>query len=223
MRHFASLLLLAALALPAGDKKPVYPARASNDNLEAVADVYLEKEAVTQKLGGQLPAGMDGFLMVVEVELTPRGTETFTLDRDDFVLICTNDGQRSKPFAPSQIAGTGALRISTKKDGSYVMAENRGPAWGGVNGPPIMAPGNVGGVGNATGGVSTAETRVDEGKGEKVHPMLAVLKEKELPHNQPLTEPVKGLLYFPVEGKHKRKDIMLLYRGRAGKLDMQFR
>ena len=44
-----------------------------------------------------------------------------------------------------------------------------------------------------------------------------VLQEKET------TEALKGLLYFPIEGKHKIKDFALLYRGPAGRLDLEFK
>jgi hypothetical protein len=36
-------------------------------------------------------------------------------------------------------------------------------------------------------------------------------------------EPVSGLLYFQLEGKHKPKDLELRYSGPAGRISLRFR
>jgi hypothetical protein len=51
--------------------------------------------------------------------------------------------------------------------------------------------------------------------------LLEVLKTKELPEKES-NEPIEGLLYFPLDGKHKLKNLAVLYRGPAGKLDLEF-
>jgi hypothetical protein len=33
---------------------------------------------------------------------------------------------------------------------------------------------------------------------------------------------VSGYLYFPLDGKHKLKNLAVLYRGSAGKLNLEF-
>ncbi len=56
----------------------------------------------------------------------------------------------------------------------------------------------------------------------KENPLLATLKERMLPEKTG-SEPVAGLLYFPLEGKHKPKELELVYRGPAGKLSIRFK
>ena len=51
---------------------------------------------------------------------------------------------------------------------------------------------------------------------------LEALKQKALP-DQETKEPLEGLLYFPIEGKVKPKDLSLIYKGPAGKLVMDFK
>jgi hypothetical protein len=52
--------------------------------------------------------------------------------------------------------------------------------------------------------------------------LLAVLKEKVLAE-QEITEPLSGLLYFLLEGKHRPKDLELMYKGPAGRLSLRFK
>ena len=51
--------------------------------------------------------------------------------------------------------------------------------------------------------------------------LLHALKEKVLPTKESI-EPVEGYLYFPLDGKHKLKNLAVLYRGPAGKLNLEF-
>ena len=51
--------------------------------------------------------------------------------------------------------------------------------------------------------------------------LLEILKAKQLPDKES-TQPVEGFLYFPLDGKHKLKNLAVLYRGPAGKLDLEF-
>ena len=43
-----------------------------------------------------------------------------------------------------------------------------------------------------------------------------------LPDKESL-QPVSGLLYFPLDGKVKIKDLEMFYKGPAGKLSIEFR
>jgi len=79
-------------------------------------------------------------------------------------------------------------------------------------GSGISSPGNSAPV--------TVTTQMDN-KRQGNDKLLTVLKAKELPAEN-TTKPVEGLLYFPLDGKHKLKDMIVMYRGAAGKLDLEF-
>ena len=59
------------------------------------------------------------------------------------------------------------------------------------------------------------------GSKEQDNPLLAVLKKKALPQIE-TNEPVSGLLYFFLEGKHKLKDLELMYKSPSGRLILDF-
>jgi hypothetical protein len=221
-----TLILLALVAIPLlADKKPEEPkvssGRGASDRAEILATVHANPEAVKRVLGSD----MKGYIMVVELEMKPRTEEGFRLDRDDFQLLTTDDGQKSKPYSPSQLVGKGHLVIkAVQGPTSGIQGQNNGPVWGGIGGTrPTMGPGNGGMMGNGSGAGSVVNQTSEgqEAKGPE-DPMKKVLEEKELPQKQS-AEPVKGLLYFPIEGKHKTKNIILLYRGTAGRIDVEFK
>jgi hypothetical protein len=82
-------------------------------------------------------------------------------------------------------------------------------------------PQRIGGD-NDIASVSDAETRAQIGDAkEKDNPVLAALKEKELPQGE-LAEPASGLLYFIFEGKHKLKDFELMYKSKGETLILDF-
>lgn len=223
MKTLTLLALSAALLL--ADKKPEEPrvssSRGASDRAEILATVHANPEAVKRVLGND----MKGYIMVVEVELKPRTEDGVRVDRDDFELLMTDDGQKSKPYSPSQLVGKGHLVIkAVQGPSSGIQGQNNGPIWGGLGGTrPRMGPGNGGMVGNGrgTGPVVNQTSEGEESKGPE-DPMKQTLEEKELPQKQ-TAEPVKGLLYFPIDGKHKTKNIILLYRGTAGRIDVEFK
>ena len=51
---------------------------------------------------------------------------------------------------------------------------------------------------------------------------MKVLNEKMMPEKKTDSEPVSGLLYFPME-KQKQKDLELIYNTPDGKLSLRFR
>jgi hypothetical protein len=219
------LIPLLALALLLHAAKPEEPkiatARGASDRMEIIATVHANKEAVKQILGDE----MNGYIYVVEILIKPRVEEGVKIDRDDFQLLTTNDGQRTKPFAPAQLTGTGGLVIRSQKGPtSGIMGQNNGPVWSGPagGGGPMRLPGNGGGIGNGTTQVDTPTAEVNENTKEKPNPMKQVLEDKELPAKE-IKEPTKGLLYFPIDGKHKTKNIILLYRGLGGRIDIEFK
>jgi hypothetical protein len=214
---FAVLALAAAAA--AADKAP--PAgKASNERVELDAVVYADKVAVRDLVGAEL----DGIL-IVRLRVTPRGDEPLKVRPDDFLLRSDKDGQRSQPFAPSQIAGDAALVVASgSTGGGTVVGQDSGPIWGGAPGTgtrPRRLPGNGGAVGTGAG-EETVQAKVETGDKAKENTLLATLKQKMLPAKEG-AEPLAGLLYFPLEGKHKPKDLELVYSGPAGKLSIRFK
>jgi hypothetical protein len=207
MRLGIAVVFMTAATLSAADKKPATSA-ASNKNVEIRATAYLEKQDIKDAVGSEMP---------------PYG-QPLKVFGDDFLLHCYSDGQKSGPFAASQIAGKGGLTLVSRENsaGSF-MGNQNGPVWGGVGGGrPQRLPGNGSEVGNATATTTSTEAQETDAKKEKDNPLLTVLKEKALAEGE-TSEPVKGLLYFPLEGKKKAKDLALQYNGMAGKLILEFK
>ncbi|MDX2151775.1 MAG: hypothetical protein SFV54_13635 [Bryobacteraceae bacterium] len=212
MRVFLACLLALAPA-PALAQTPI--TRGSTDSLEVKARAFLGKEQVKQLIGSDL----DGFIAVVEVTLTPLTDRTVKIDRDDFLLRSERDGQRSGPFEPAQIAGDSALVVGTRSRGGGMAAEDRGPIFGGPGIGRVGRP-NTGMVGTARG-ETEAVARVESDGKKKDNPLLATLDERILPEGA-LEKTVTGLLYFPLEGKHKPKDLLLVYKGEGGAVTVRF-
>jgi len=63
---------------------------------------------------------------------------------------------------------------------------------------------------------------MDSGTRKKENPLMRVLSEKILPEKE-IDQPVSGLLYFPLDGKQKAKDLELIYTSPAGKISLRFR
>src|SRR5260370_36651309 len=103
----ASVLLVsgAAKSLPA-------TARGENEDLILNVTIYIASTAVKEALGDDL----GGHYIVAQVKVEPKYTKEITIDRDDFVLRTDKDGDRTKPMAPSQVAGNGGL-VLTRTDG----------------------------------------------------------------------------------------------------------
>jgi hypothetical protein len=178
------------------------------------------KEAVAKAVGSDL----GGSIVIIDLKLTPQGEKPIRISRDDFTLKSDNDGQRSQPFAPSQIAGRGALIVSSTGSGSGHVDNRRGPIWGGApgtSGMPGRLPGDGPTAGSATADVSDAKATIVEGNRMEENPLLATLKERILPEKE-TSEAVSGLLYFHMEGKHKPKHLQLWYQSPSGKLILRF-
>ncbi|HUO28917.1 MAG TPA: hypothetical protein VMU80_06860, partial [Bryobacteraceae bacterium] len=98
--------------------------RGENESVVITATLYARPEAVKQVLGSDL----DGHYIVVAVEVAPRFGKHVAVTPDDFVLKTDKDGEKSTPFAPSQIAGRGALVVhETGGSGATPMHDNAGP------------------------------------------------------------------------------------------------
>ena len=214
MTRRVALALAVCAACLGADKKPA-EGRASSETLEITARAYTERQAIKQLLGYEL----EDSISVVEVRLVPKAGAKLTVIRDDFLLRSDKDGQRSTPMAPSQIAGSSVLVISSTSGGG-VAAQQGGPVWGPpLGGRPRRLGGDEGSVGNSAG---AGQASASAAKMDKEDPLLAVLKERVLPERD-TTEALSGLLYFFLEGKHKPKEVELLYRGSAGKMSLRFK
>lgn len=231
MRHNGFMVFRAAcvcamaafLAFAADKKLPIESS--SNELVEITATPILDKDQIRQEVGSDL----GGSIIVVRVRVRPLGDKPFRIDRDDFALISDKDGQRSTPFAPTQLAGSGSLVVTASGTRGSLNGQGNGPVWGGIpgvgGGMPQRLPGSGGNVGNSAGTSRGIEAKADAGENSKDNresPLLAALKEKVLPEKE-ITEPVSGLLYFQIEGKVKPKDLELYYKTPAGKLGLRFR
>ncbi len=218
MSKIAILALFCLPLMAAADKQPPV-AQAANDTVALSATLYQGKDAVRELLGSDL----GGYFIVVKVELTPKGAKPLAVDRDDFLLRSYNNGQKCQPYAPSQIAGRAALAV-VPVGGGDIRAQQSGPVFGtpvGIGGPQRL-PGSGGTMGTSTAQTQSLDTKVDDNASQKEDPLLAVLKAKVLPEKR-TSEPVSGLLYFSLDGKHKPKDIALQYKTPGGLLTLAFR
>ncbi len=212
-----AIALTCVLAAGKNDNNQKGETRGENESVVITATVYARPEAVKEVLGSDL----DGHYIVVAIEVTPRFGKEVSVNRDDFILKTDKDGERSTPFAPSQIAGRGAMVIhETGGDGATPMHDNGGPIWNGYPGSTGQ-PRRIGGNGQGTSGApDAAEAKTRTGANEKENPLMGVLKEKELPETK-TDKPVSGLLYFPME-KQKVKDLELRYDMTGDKIVMRF-
>jgi hypothetical protein len=226
-RYFISFTLSACcwsvLALADNKKAAISDPNGSNDRIDVTATLLLDKEEIKQALGLELPAGV----VAVRVKVRPLDTPV-RIDIDDFALISHKDGQRSGPYAPSQLAGNSSMMIKTQTTsvGTGPMTRNTGPVWGGIPGTmgaPRQMPGNGGVVGNGGSGAGEVASGVEakEGQKDKENPLLNALKEKGF-KSEEIKESTTGLLYFPLEGKHKPKDLSMSFKGVGGRIVLNF-
>lgn len=200
-------LLLAGTVLFAS-KKVVGPSTsAGNELVDIIATISLTEDEVTQKLGEDPGEG----IVLLDVRVVPKTDKPMLVGPDDFTLLARDDGQRSQPFDPNELAGAGALVESVKTADS-----------GKKNVSGMVGFGGFGG-GNASPGNPrpTNVTSKMDNKSEGNPNLLKALKAKQLPVKESI-EPVEGYLYFRLDGKHKLKNLEVLYRGAAGKLTLEF-
>jgi hypothetical protein len=205
--RYSAALLLAAVLLTGGKKHPV-SARGENEDLILNATLYLDPADIRELVGSDL----GGHYIVAEVKVEPKYTKDIALDRDDFELRTDKDGEKAHPWSGSQVAGSGGLVLRETKP------EMASPGWSGVGGPMIVGGGG-GGIGNSSG--PTSVTAAKQEKDDKPNPLKKALDEKILPEGK-TTQPVSGLLYFPME-KQKLKDLSLLYGGKENRITLRFK
>jgi hypothetical protein len=194
--------LLTCVAFAGHKPQPTPTNKTGNAMVEMTATLYVDKESIQQLLGSDL----GGYYVVVDVRLAPKNDEKIKVWRDDFQLHTDRDGERSKPFSPSQVAGRGALIVTPSSDG-------RGGGLGV----------GLGGFGMGSGAEAvTNSSKMDKGSKNKENPLLGLLNDKVLAEKE-IDQPISGLLIFPMEPKQKIKDLQLTYAGPGSKLMLRFR
>jgi len=207
---FGCATFLAAALILCASKKVISPVTSgSNDQIDIVATISLTEDEVAQKLGADPGKG----IVLLEVRVTPKTDKPVQVSPDDFILLAHDDGERSKPFQPSEIAGQGALIVSNAPNGTKIKKTSSSIGLGGM----------VAGGGGASPGNSrpvALNSKMDT-KSEGNEKLLDALKAKQFPQTESI-QPIEGFLYFPLDGKHKLKNLAVLYRGPAGKLNLEF-
>ena len=210
-----SVLIVAAISTLAfaGPRKPL-PGQAGNDDVELTASPIIDRDAITQALGADIGAGY----VIFRVKVTPKTDKPLRIGPDDFTMICRKDGERSEALEPGQIAGKGVLVVkAAAEQPGGLGTDTNGPLWGGVINRSGSRAGSKSGD-SSKGASSTANNESDA----KDNPLLQVLKDKILPDKESL-QPLEGLLYFPLDAKKvKEKDLAIIYKGQAGRLEMEF-
>lgn len=206
---YGSVLFLLTVTVSFGAKKVVSAnTNASNEQVDVVATLYMTEEEVTQKLGMDPGKG----IALLEVRIIPKTDQPVQMSPDDFILLAHDDGERSKPFDPAQIAGQGAMVVSNATDKTKNQTSGFGGFGGMIGGGSGSSPGNSKPV--------TLSSKMDT-KSQGNDKLLETLKAKQFPQKESV-QPVEGYLYFPLDGKHKLKNMAVLYRGPAGRLNLEF-
>jgi hypothetical protein len=178
--------------------------RGENQDLVLNVTLYDDPVLVKDLIGTDL----GGHYILAEVKMDPKFGKDIVVDRDDFQLRTTKDGEHTTPFAPSQILASDAI----------VVAQSKGPS---AASPGMVIPGPLvirGGLGSGASGDGKAAA---DGTEKKEDPLRKLLEEKVLPEKK-TDQPVAGLLYFPME-KQKRKDLELTYGGRENRITLRFK
>ena len=214
----ALILLLTSFLALAGDRKPL-PNQAGNDSLDLFGTAMITQDEIKDALGG---ADLGEGYVVVRIKATPRTDGSLRIGPDDFTLICRKDGERVEALLPDEIVSTSGRRLVVKSEQDRSGA-GRSTVWG-------IGMGGGGGTGSGSQGGTKTEAHMegtapaDGSKPDtKDSPLLTALKAKGLP-DKDTKDPLEGLLYFSIDAKKvKPKDFSLLYKGPAGRLEMDFK
>jgi hypothetical protein len=206
-------LALLAVSLCAGSADKKLPIEKNSNEFVEIGGVLLDKDEVVKTFGSDL----GGNIVVVRVTVRPLTEKPVRIDYDDFFLLDCDNGQRSEPYEPSQIAGTSALVVTPRGvRGGGTMG---GPTFGGGLGPF----GSGGGIGNSASEVENT-TKVETAKDPaKPNPVLDALKANVLAQKE-VSDTATGLLYFQIDGKKiKPKNLELHYKTPSGRMALRFR
>lgn len=197
----AILMLLGGLLALAGEKK-LPSGEASNEAVGLEATVLADEQ-----LQQIFSSDFSHMFVVVEVTLTPKGGKPLDIRLDDFLIRSEQSGSHTGPLLAAQIGGEGGIVVK-RPDPS----KRRGGFGGGFGG--IM----MGGGGSAA---PPEQAKIEAKDDRETDPLLGMLKRKILAEKA-VTEPVTGLLFFPME-KEKPKNLALVYTTPAGKLRFKFK
>jgi hypothetical protein len=193
-------------------KKIISPtSTAGNDNVDITVTLTLAEPEVTEKLGVDAGPG----IVLAEVRVANKTDHAIQVSPDDFILLAHDDGERYHAFTPNEIAGRGAMVLKTapSRTGS-IGAQPNTTVVAGIYIPRKTAPTKD----SKEGGDNSGQMDSKNTGNEK---LLEALKAKQLQGGD-TTDSVEGYLYFPLDGKHKLKNLAVLYRGPSGKLDLEF-
>ena len=183
-------------------------ARGENQDLVLNVTLYDDPVLVKDLIGTDL----GGHIIVADVKIDPKFSKDIVIDRDDFQLRTTKDGEHTTPFSPSQIVASDAV----------VVAQSKGPS---AASPGMVIPGPLvirGGLGSGAPADSAGDAKAAaDGAQKKEDPLKKLLEEKVLPEKK-TGDAAAGLLYFPME-KQKRKDLELTYGGRENRITLRFK
>lgn len=193
-------------------KKVISPtSTAGNDNIDVTVTLVMPEPEVTEKLGVDAGPG----IVLAEVRVANKTDHAIQVSPDDFILLAHDDGERYHAFTPNEIAGKGAMVLKTapSRTGS-IGAQPNTTVVAGIYIPRKTTPAK-----DSKDGGDGAAQMDDKNAGNAK--LLEALKAKQLKGGE-TTDSVEGYLYFPLDGKHKLKNMAVLYRGPAGKLDLEF-
>lgn len=207
--RFLGLVLGLSFLLIAARKESPGMARGENEDLILHVTLYDNPADVKELLGTDL----DGHYIVADVRVEPKYGKDIIIDHNDFVLRTFKDGEKTTPFEPNQVAGSGAVILS---HGAKPSAASPGMV---LDGPIVLRGGALGrGKKDDDGG---GKVTAAPDAPEKENPLKKLLAEKILPEKK-TDQPAAGLLYFPME-KQKRKDLELTYGGRENRITLKFK
>ncbi|MGA2145107.1 MAG: hypothetical protein ABSH49_09105 [Bryobacteraceae bacterium] len=189
---FSAIFSASFLAASSKDApKPIPSAEGENEDLILQVKLYIDGEAVKQLLGDDL----GGHYIVADVSVQPKYGKDVAIDRDDFLLRTNQDGDKTHSYVASQVVDNNAV-VKLKSDGR------------GKSSP--FGPGET----------ITAQVTVKEQGEKEPSPLEKLLNRRILPEGKS-TEPVSGLLYFPME-KQKLKDLELVYGDTGNRIRLRF-
>jgi hypothetical protein len=211
-------IAVVASGLMAGSDKPAPSGLAAGKSVTVNATLYMTRQEATEALGLDPGEG----IMIVRVTLKPLGDNSVNISLDDFTLHCYGEGQKSQPLYPTQIAGNAAMVLQSTPGQSVGIGPGTPKTTvsiPGINRQPAQAPPKAAGVKPPGGDAAPATV---EAKDAKESPLLTALRGKILPEKE-IKEPITGLLYFPFDGKHKVKELELIYKVNGERLDVKFK
>lgn len=202
-RLFIFAILPALLLGAPAKRQTVGSGRGENEDMILSVTLYTAPDDVKELIGDDL----GGHYIVAEVKVEPKYGKTINIDRDDFVLHTDTNGEKTTPFAPSQIAGREALIVTD----SGAKEKKTG----------IMIGGMGGAMGGGGGDAPQLQTKVQNPATVKENPIEKVLKDKILVE-QKIDKPASGLLYYPME-KQKLKNLELRYGPQESRITLRFK